>query len=92
MTEKEELEAFLTNPVWLRMKQYAEKTWRGELDNHVRAAANDTNDQAALQKIRQIIVAKDAVERLIQWPEERLARVRLEAEPRLVGSRGGYGT
>jgi hypothetical protein len=91
MNEKDELEAFLKNPVWLRLKQYAEQTWRGELDNHVRSAANDTNDGAAIQKIRQILVAKDAVERLLKWPEERLEKARAAAAPALAGSRGGYG-
>jgi len=92
--EQEDLENLLRHPGWLYFKAHAEKQIGDELANHMRNAVNDSNDAAALQKMRQIIVAKDAVERLVKWPEERISKLKadLPAAEMMQYSlgRGGY--
>lgn len=90
-SEKEDLENLLKHPGWLRLKAYATKHWQDEIATHLRAAVNDNNDLSALAKMRQIIVAKDAVERLMQWPEERLTHINNpQTIPLVPVGRGGY--
>ena len=89
-SEKEDLENLLKHPGWLRLKAYATKHWQDEITSHLRAAVNDNNDLAALAKMRQIIVAKDAVERLMAWPDERLANMRAANTLTEMVARGGY--
>lgn len=90
--EPEDLDALLGHPGWLRLTAYAKKRWSDEVTTLLRGAVNDTNDAAALQKMRQIIVAKDAVEALLKWPEERLAELarKRETERTTTMSRGGF--
>ncbi len=70
--ERDDLRNLLTSPGWLRFHEYAMKQWTDEIAHHLRTAVNDTNDAHALQKMRQLLVAKEAIERLLAWPEERI--------------------
>lgn len=92
-TEQEDLENLLRHPGWLYFKQHAEKQIGDELASHMRVAVNDTNDVAALQKMRQLIVAKDAVERLMKWPDERIGKLKgpqVRQDYLIPAARGGY--
>ena len=70
--EREDLEALLKAPGWLRFVNAQRKTWEEEFSKFVRQATNDTNDAAALTKLRQVIVARDAVLAALTYPDERL--------------------
>lgn len=90
--EKEDLQTLITSPGWLRVVNYATQEWQEQIARHMETAANDTNDLMALQKMRQVIAAKKAVERLIAWPEERLRAMQASTErvmaPPSVSRRG----
>lgn len=73
--EKDDLENLLKSPGWLRVTEWADAEWTNQLGVHLRSAANDTNDLMALQKIRQVIAAKEAVERFLRRPHERLTQL-----------------
>lgn len=75
MTEKEALENLLKSDGWLLITKWADDEWTAQLNLHLRSAANDTNDLMALQKIRQVIAAKEAVQRFIARPSERLQQL-----------------
>lgn len=74
-TEKEDLDQFVRSNGWLRFKQFAEREWQDQFAKHVRVAVNDADDVAALRKLQQVMVARDAVERLLRWPTERLSEI-----------------
>lgn len=75
---KGDLEGLLSHAGWLRFANYARQEWRERLDDKVRSAANNTDDTTALHQIRQILVARDAIERLLAWPQEQLTRLTTE--------------
>lgn len=73
--EREDLEALTKAPGWLRFKLAQEKHWEAEFANFVRIAVGDSSDAVALMKLRQVIVAKDAVLKALTYPEERLRQL-----------------
>ncbi len=79
-TEKEDLDALLTHPGWLRVDRYAREYWSGQISEMVAHAANDRDDTQALNKLRQIVAAKRAVESLLAWPKERIGQMERRAE------------
>lgn len=88
-SEQEDLDQLLHSQGWLHLKQYADRYWGEQHEQHVRAAANELNDTTAIQKLRQVIAAKEAVMNLLRWPGERLktlesaeaGRVKAQSEP-----------
>lgn len=74
-TEAEDLTNLVKHPGWLRVQQAAKADWDAQLGSHVTAAANERDDAMALNKLRQILAAKTAVERLLLWPEDRLRKL-----------------
>lgn len=76
--ERDDLENLLKSAGWHRLVTWAEEEWTAQLTGHLRSAANDTNDLLALQKIRQVIAAKEAVQRFLERPKERLAQLALK--------------
>ena len=88
-TEREDLDQLLHSQGWLHLKQYADRYWGEQHEQHVRAAANELNDTTAIQKLRQVIAAKEAISNLLRWPAERLkaleraetGRIEAQAEP-----------
>jgi hypothetical protein len=76
-SEQEDLDQFVQSAGWLRFCRHAEEEWNDRFQQHVRTAINDADDVAALRKLQQVTVAKDAVERLLKWPKERLQQLDL---------------
>jgi hypothetical protein len=74
-TEKEDLDQFIHSQGWLRFRQYAEREWNEQFQRHVRIAISDREELAALRKLQQVTVAKEAVDALLKWPTERLAQL-----------------
>ena len=91
-TEREDLAALLTSPGWQRYVQWAKADLAANMAQHTEKAANDTDDLAALNKLRQVIAAKRAVEIALGYPESRLKELTYKAagEDRTPSlSRGG---
>ena len=92
MTVAEEiadLTALVTSPGWRALEQFAGQEFTTKINTHLESAANDTDDLMALQKLRQVMAARRAVERVLQWPHERIAALQHQG-PKAVGwARGG---
>jgi hypothetical protein len=73
--EKEDLSALLRSTGWLRFARHIEKEWTDKFGAHVAAAVGDSDDAVALQKLRQITVAKREIERAMRWPKDRIAEL-----------------
>ena len=75
MSEHEDLTNLLKSPGWLRVGEYARVHITEHLTQHIASAANDRDDVMALNKLRQVIAAQKAVEQLLAWPAERVAKL-----------------
>ena len=80
--EHEDLDALLKSQGWLRFAQHAESEWIAKLEDKLKMAVSDTDDAQALAKLRQVMVAKDAIQRLLRWPHDRLAQIQQASENR----------
>lgn len=90
-TEVEDLDALVKSPGFRRLAQWAEKEWADKFSHLVTVAVGDIDDVMALQKLRQLTVAKSAVEQLLKWPAERLnalQRGEQTRNPDLLSRRG----
>lgn len=74
-TEREDLQNLSTHPGWLRLKEWAANEWSDQIQEHIGHAANERDDVAALNKLRQVIAAKKAVFVVLDWPERRLKQL-----------------
>ena len=91
-SEYDDLEDLLRHPGWLRLKARMETYWEKDFADRVREAVGLTEDTRALDKLRQVVVAQDAVRTALKWPEERLRQLRDQKaanDPRLNLSRRG---
>ena len=86
--EQDDLENLVKSPGWLRFCEAQGEEWSHQIDRYIAAAANDNNDVAALNKLRQVIAAKQAVLRALTWPTERLRQLTRPEVPASM-SRGG---
>ncbi len=81
-SEQEDLSALLMAPGWLRLCQHVEQEWAAQFESKVTQTIDDPDDLKALEKMRQIVVAKREVMRLLRWPKERLDTLARAAESR----------
>ena len=91
-TEHEDLESGLSSAFWKRFAAHVEEEWGrvGFAERLSRIAKFD--DPQALALVRQITVAQQEIQRVMQWPKERLAeleRQKHHREPALPQSRRG---
>jgi len=70
--EREDLDALVKSPGWHRIKAWATSDMSAHMLAATEQAANVTDDAVALNKLRQVIAAKKAVEMTLNWPEDRL--------------------
>lgn len=70
--ELEEWASLVTHPGWLRLRQWASREFGDRVLMGVEQAANDRDDVLALNKLRQVIAARKAVEAVMSWPEQRM--------------------
>ena len=80
--EQEHMEALLKSPGWALFAQAVRAEWETQFSNYVKKAADDREDATALQKLRQVLAAKEAVTRMLTWPQERLALIERQKEIR----------
>jgi len=84
MSQREDLENLLKSPGWFLFVEHATTEWQGNINRQLEVAVNDTDDAMAANKMRQVIAAKKAVDVLLQWPKERLARLVQKDEAQAV--------
>lgn len=83
--EREDWQALVDSPGFQRLQAYA----KADLEQHYANAANDVDDTAALNKFRQVVAAKRAVERILGYPKERVKALAPAGAAALSLSRGG---
>jgi hypothetical protein len=74
-TEYEDLDQLARSQGWLRLQQYVTKEWGDRFQDLIKVAVSDRDDAFAVRRLQQVLVAKEAVEKLMQWPSERLAQL-----------------
>lgn len=81
--ETQDLGNLLKHPGWLRAVEYGLKDIENRIQTAQRNAVGERDDVMALNKLRQCLAAKDALESFIAWPGARL-RVLQDADARSV--------
>lgn len=71
--EREDLDALLKAPGWLRFVNEMQKQWTGRYDDYVAKAINGERD--ALQELLKLTAARTAVLAAIKYPQERLRQI-----------------
>lgn len=66
---------------WHKLLEHYKAIWVEKLGDHIAACANDNDDTAALNKLRQVVAAKRAVDQMLAFPSERLRLLRPAPEP-----------
>lgn len=96
MSERDDLDNLLKSPGWQTLVETEREWWRINMSAQVRRCADSPDDTAALNKLRQICAAQDAVERFIKKPMERLKQLtadvrdeREREEAPVLSRRGG---
>lgn len=90
--ELDALETLVKSPGWLLIVDMAQKEIAQHKGQHLAQAVSDTNDTLALQKLRQVVVAQQAIERFVVRPQERIRELRGQAQKETIPqgySRGG---
>ena len=83
--EREDWDALIRTPGWCRLKAWA----KVEMETQFANAANNVDDDRALRHLQQVIASKRMIERLLEYPGERVKQLQpREAEP-LSYSRAG---
>src|SRR3990167_7332879 len=72
----EAIEDLVASPGWAMLEAEARAQWEGRKAAGLRSALNDTNDLAALAKLRQIEAASEAVAWVLRLPHEALRHLR----------------
>ena len=79
------------SPGWALLIAHASEEWQGPaFARLVEQLADKPSDVEALNKLRQVIAAKKAVERLLQVPDEQIAKLerQKQADEPVMGRRG----
>ena len=89
--EREDLDALVTSPGWLRVTQWAKEDLAARMTQATESAANLTDDMAALHQLRQVIAAKRAVDLVLAYPTQRVRSIAQlsESDDFVTLSRGG---
>lgn len=69
--EKQDLDNLLKHPGWLRLVEHGRQEIEARLSLALNNAANERDDLLALQKLRQVVAAREALEALLAWPKLR---------------------
>ena len=73
--ELEDLQNLIKHPGWLRFVKHAQDEMLSMVSNQIETVSNDPNDTIAVNKVRQIIASKKAMQRLMAWPYERVKKM-----------------
>ena len=86
---KSDLEDLQKHAGWLALKQWARQEWAAQILTHTENAANSEDDGVALNRLRQVLAAKKAVDLVLEWPERELKKFQ-PMPAALTHSRTGY--
>jgi hypothetical protein len=84
-----DIENLIIHPGWRALATWAQKEWAAQIQTHTENAANSENDVLALNRLRQVLAAKKAVDLVLEWPERELKRL-TQPPAALTHSRTGY--
>lgn len=87
---REDLETLVESDGWRRFTSFVNAEWGPAGRMFMKAVENcadNTSDQDATAKLRQVMVAKREIEKLLQWPEEQLKQLK---QPELVSATADY--
>lgn len=90
--EREDLDNLVRHPGWLYVQRYAQQEFSEKILAATEAAANEPTDAQALNKLRQLIAGKRAVQMVLAWPTDRLRQLTEQREREARGPslpRGG---
>lgn len=88
--EKEDYTNLVKSPGWQRLQAWAQRELKAQMEQHIENVANQADDARALAQLRQVIVARNMVDRVLAHPEEHLKRIaQLEAQAPPSLARGG---
>lgn len=91
-SELDDWQQLVKHPAFLRLREHATKQWTEQITSYIGMAVADRDDTMALNKMRQLIAAKAAVEQLMTYPDERIATLSAKREQQLKSNasrRGG---
>ena len=86
---REHLQDLLTHPGWIWLVEQELGHWQKEMSTYITQAVGEVNGELALQKLRQIVAAKQAVERVFARPREALRTLTQSANESSPFSRRG---
>lgn len=76
--EREELEALMTTPGWLRLLAYARATWGGDgYAQRIKLAIRTAQDrqQNVAEAVQRVDAANDEVNAILTWPKLRVQQL-----------------
>ena len=74
------LESLLGSVGWRHLCENARTEWATRERNGRKAALGDTDDKRALDKLRQITAAQEAVEWILELPNQEIARLKRQEQ------------
>lgn len=84
--EKDDLETMIASPGWQRLKAWASAEYGPQI---IMRVAAESDDAAALLKLRQATAINGAIEVLLDYPKRRLKELQPVADTRQPFARGG---
>jgi len=76
--EREDLEALLSAPGWLRLLQYAKETWAGDgYAQKLKLAIKDatTRGENVAEAVQRVDAANEEVNAVLSWPRQRVQQL-----------------
>jgi hypothetical protein len=90
--EREDLDALVKSPGWLRLLERARKEWTegypAKIKLAIATAQHDRTDVASA--VASVDVASDAINALLSWPSDRVRQLTAMKDERISLTRGGY--
>lgn len=74
------LESLIAHPGWRLVQDIARREWTEKERAGRKSALNDTDDKRALDKLRQITAAQEAVEWVLALPSQELGRLKRQEQ------------
>ena len=78
------LEALIAHPGWCLLADIARREWTEKERAGRKNALNDTDDKRALDKLRQITAAQEAVEWVLALPSQEVSRLKRQEQEKTL--------
>ena len=83
------LESLIAHPGWRVVCDVARREWAEKERAGRKSALNDTDDKRALDKLRQITAAQEAVEWVLELPTQEIGRLKRQEQPEPAPGKDG---